>query len=150
VPARLITKASVRITKEQQIADRRQAVLTLSAQNLTQHEIAKKLVISQKTVSNDLEWLRRDSVQYVKQNKEEIAFEYKQVMSNLYQLRKLAWQHLNSATPDNVKISLYSIIENINSNIMTMLSTGDLIEMEIKQAEQEIKGIEEGLTKAVD
>jgi len=47
----------VTITKQKQIEARRAKVLELSAQGLTQEEIAKKLVaVSQKTVSNDLAW----------------------------------------------------------------------------------------------
>lgn len=42
------------ITKQQQIEHRKQTVLELSSQGLTQQEIANKLLISQKTVSNDL------------------------------------------------------------------------------------------------
>ena len=48
------------ITKQQQIDQRRQAVLELSSQGLTQQEIADRLGpfhISQRTVSRDLEWL---------------------------------------------------------------------------------------------
>jgi arginine repressor len=48
------------ITKQQQIDQRRQAVLELSSQGLTQQEIADRLGpfhISQRPVSRDLEWL---------------------------------------------------------------------------------------------
>lgn len=68
------------ITKKEQLDQRRQAVLELSAQGLTQQEIAGKLLISQKTVSNDLTGLKKDAIEFVKRNRELVAFEYKQVV----------------------------------------------------------------------
>jgi hypothetical protein len=44
--------------------------------------------ISQKTVSDDLTALKKDAVEFVKKNREHIAFEYQQALSNFYQLRK--------------------------------------------------------------
>jgi predicted transcriptional regulator len=125
------------ITKEQQIDQRRQTVLELSSQGLTQQEIANRLLISQKTVSNDLTWLKKDAVEFIKRNREHIAFEYKQAMSNFYQLRKEAWKHFSSTKNDNVKTNLYGVIESINNNIMHLLSAGDMIELELLQKSKE-------------
>jgi arginine repressor len=59
------------ITKEEQIAQRRVRVLELSSQGLTQYEIvgeikAMGIDISQKTISNDLAFLRKDAIEFVK------------------------------------------------------------------------------------
>jgi hypothetical protein len=83
----------VGITKGEQIVQRQAKVLELSAQGLTQHEIVREfskmgINISQKTISNDLAFLRKDTIQFVKQNREHVAFEFKQTLSNFYQLRK--------------------------------------------------------------
>jgi transcriptional regulator len=125
------------ITKEQQIDQRRQAVLELSSQGLTQQEIANRLLMSQKTVSNDLTWLKKDAVEFIKKNREHIAFEYKQAMSNFYQLRKEAWKQFNSTKNEGIKTNLYGILENINNNIMHLLSAGDMIELELLQKSKE-------------
>jgi predicted transcriptional regulator len=109
-------------------------VLELSSQGLTQQDIANRLLISQKTVSNDLTWLKQDAVEFIKKNREHIAFEYKQVISNFYQLRKEAWNQFNSketTAVTSVKISLYGIIESINNNIMSLLAAGDMIQLEL-------------------
>jgi hypothetical protein len=95
------------------------------------------LLISQKTVSNDLTWLKKDAVEFIKRNREHIAFEYKQAMSNFYQLRKEAWKHFSSTKNDNVKTNLYGVIESINNNIMHLLSAGDMIELELLQKSKE-------------
>jgi DNA-binding CsgD family transcriptional regulator len=51
---------SVRLSKQEQVQQRRTEVLELSSRGLTQQEIADRLGpfhISQRTVSRDLEWL---------------------------------------------------------------------------------------------
>ena len=122
----------MRITKQKQIEARRAKVLELSAQGLTQEEIAKKLVaVSQKTVSNDLAWWRKESMAYIKNSSEHIALEYRKVLSNFYQLRKSAWEWFNKSDVDkDTKLALYNTLEHINGDIMNLLAAGDLIKLE--------------------
>jgi uncharacterized protein YpuA (DUF1002 family) len=126
----------VRITQKQQQEERRARVLELHSQGLSQRDIVKAfndvgLEISQKTVSNDLVELKKEAVEFVKKNRENLAFEYQQVMSNLYQLRKEAWKHFNSTRTEAIKADLYGILESINSEIMNLLAVGDMIEKEL-------------------
>jgi DNA-binding CsgD family transcriptional regulator len=44
-------------------------VLELSSQGLTQQEIASKLMVSQKTVSNDFTWLRKAAMDFEEKTK---------------------------------------------------------------------------------
>jgi DNA-binding transcriptional regulator LsrR (DeoR family) len=145
---------SVRLSKQEQVQQRRAAVLELSSQGLTQQEIADRLGpfhISQRTVSRDLEWLREDAVEYVKKNREHIAFDYKQAMSNFYQLRKEAWKHFSSTKNENVKTNLYGVIESINNNIMSLLAAGDMIELELLQkAREQAKETREDLDRTLE
>jgi len=120
------------ITKQKQIEARRIKVLELSSQGLTQEEISKKLVaVSQKTVSNDLAWWRKESIAYIKNSGEHIALEYRKVLSNFYQLRKSAWEWFNKPDIDkDTKLALYNTLEHINGDIMNLLAAGDLIKLE--------------------
>jgi len=138
----------VRITKQKQIEARRARVLELSAQGLTQEEIAKKLVaVSQKTVSNDLAWWKEESIVYIKNSGEHIALEYRKVLSNFYQLRKSAWEWFNK--PDiekDTKLALYHTLEHINGDIMDLLAAGDMIKLEdLEQQKQYSEGIRKEL-----
>ncbi len=119
------------IAKEQQIDRRRQTVLELSSEGLTQQEIASKLLISQKSPSNDLAWLKKDAIEFLKKNRENVAFDYHQALSNFYQLRKEAWKQFNSTKNETIKTSLYGILESINNNIITLSAIGDIIEKEV-------------------
>jgi hypothetical protein len=142
----------VPISKEEQIQQRRAKVLELSAQGLTQQEIADKLSavvgVSQQTISRDLEYLEQESIAYVRNSTQNIAIEYRKVMSNFYQLRKLAWDSYNNPnTTEDTKLSLYNIIQNINNNIMNLLIVSDSIEAEILANEkQKAKQIQSQLT----
>jgi hypothetical protein len=109
--------------------------------------------MSQKTVSNDLTWLKKDAVEFIRKNREHIAFEYKQAMSNFYQLRKEAWKQFNSkeTAATSVKISLYGIIESINNNIMSLLAAGDMIQLELlEKAKQQAKERREDLDRTLE
>ena len=105
---RYISNVNLVITKQKQIEARRIKVLELSAQGLTQEEISMKLVaVSQKTVSNDLAWWRKESIAYIKNSGEHIALEYRKVLSNFYQLRKSAWEWFNKPDIDKIQNLLY-------------------------------------------
>jgi len=127
------------ITKQKQIEARRIKVLELSAQGLTQEEISKRLVaISQKTVSNDLAWWRKESVSYIKESSEHIALEYRKVLSNFYQLRRSAWEWFNKPDLDkDTKLALYHTIEHINNDIMNLLAAGDMIRLEYLEEQKQ-------------
>ncbi len=127
---------------------RRQEVLNLSAQGLTQEEIAKKLVtVSQKTVSNDLVWWRKESVSYIKNSSEHIALEYHKILANFYQLRRDAWAWYNKPDIDNdTKLALYHTLEHLNNDIANLLATGDLIRLEELEEQREYtKGVRKDL-----
>lgn len=132
----------MRIPKKKQIAARRQLVLELRAQGLSQAEIASRLptVVDQKTVSNDLKFIRAESLKNISRKREEVAFEFELALSNLYQLRKKAWAQFTRAETakpkqdEEIQLRLYPIIESINANIMALLSTSDIIEQDILES----------------
>lgn len=129
-----ITIISVKISKEEQIKLRRDTVLELRAQGLTQQEIANKLSafdVSRRTVGNDLEYLSHNAFIIMQQQQRNIAFEYQQVLSNFYQLRRDAWARFNDPRTNNHdRMMLYHILENLNHDILDTLAVGDMIEYE--------------------
>jgi len=142
----------VTITKRQQVAFRREKVLEMAATGLSQQDISAKLMISQKTVSNDVAWLRKDAIEFIRSNKEQLAYEYRQTLSNFYQLRKEAWNHFQTTQSESIKAELYSIIESININILDLVTSCDMIEAEsmLKDSKNEAAIIKEGLNQTVD
>jgi len=105
--------------------------LKLLAKGLTQQEIADKLLVSQKTVSNDLRWLNKGATEFVKRNREHLAFEYNQARSSFCQLRKEAWNHFESTNNESIKMRLFSILQRINNNIAKLLLLSDVIQKQL-------------------
>lgn len=126
-------------------------MLELSSEGLTQQEIASKLLISQKTPSNDLAWLKKDAIKFLKKNRENVAFDYHQALSNFYQLRKETWKQFNSTKNETIKTSLYGILESINNNIITLSAVGDIIEKKVtaEQLQSAAKETKEELQEIV-
>jgi DNA-binding transcriptional regulator LsrR (DeoR family) len=131
----------VKISKEEQIRMRRDTVLELRAQGLTQQEIANKLSVfgvSRRTIGNDLEYLRKNAVSIIRAHQQNIAFEYQQILSNFYQLRKDAWARFNDPrTKNHDRMMLYQILENLNHDILEAFAIGDMIEQEALEAMKE-------------
>lgn len=146
-----ISITSVKISKEEQIKLRRDRVLELRAQGLTQQEIANKLSafgVSRRTIGNDLEYLKENALPNIRAHQRNIAFEYQQVLSNFYQLRKDAWTRFNDPRTDNHdRMTLYRIIENLNHDILEALAVGDMIEHE---ALESMKEDVQSMQKAMD
>ena len=130
------------LSKKSQREHRRAAVLELAAQGLSQQAIAERLGafhISSRTVGRDLDYLRRESNEYVKKNMKHLAFEYRKVLSNFYQLRKEAWNHFNTTKNEGIKAHLYQTMQDINNDIMNMLAIEDIIKMEVMLQEAKDK-----------
>jgi hypothetical protein len=146
----IITITSVKISKEEQIKLRRNTVLELRAQGLTQQEIANKLSafdVSRRTIGNDLEYLRQNAYSIMQQQQRNIAFEYQQVLSNFHQLRKDAWARFNDPKIDErQRLALYPILMNLNHDILDTLAVGHMIEREtLESMQQDVKNIQNTL-----
>jgi DNA-binding transcriptional regulator LsrR (DeoR family) len=146
-----ISITRVKISKEEQIKLRRDAVFELRAQGLTQQEIANKLSafgVSRRTIGNDLEYLRKNALSIMRAHQGNIAFEYQQILSNFYQLRKHAWARFNDPRTNNHdRMTLYRILENLNHDILDALAVGDMIEHE---ALESMKEDVQSMQKAMD
>jgi DNA-binding CsgD family transcriptional regulator len=122
--AYIITIQSVTITKAQQITYRREKVLELSAKGLTQQEIAGELLVSQKTVSNDLTWLKNDAIEVVKQSREYIAFEYTKSLAVLDHIKKMAFEIADKTEEDRNKITALRLAAETEVSKARLLAEG--------------------------
>ena len=151
----------MRLSKKEQVEQRRGLVLELSAKGYSEQEIGERLKIdsikgvSQQTVSLDLKWLEDQSVEYVKRNKEEMAFEYRKVLINFRRLLKLAWSEYEKADDPNkndkdMKLALIPIIQSLNNDIMNLRAVGDIIDAYIiKESKEEVKQTQERMDTIV-
>jgi transcriptional regulator len=154
-----ISIQSVVISKQEQIQQRRTKVWELYSRGMTQDEIAEYLKennyppISRRQIGYDIEWLRKDAANFVRENRKNIAQEYKKAMSNLEQLRVEAWRQFSQINDkeSSIKVALYDKIQSLTNNIMTLLATGDTIELEmIKTAQEEAETFREEMDKIIE
>jgi ABC-type phosphate transport system auxiliary subunit len=126
---------------------------------MTQQEISDYLkennfpYVSRRQIGYDIDHARNEAGTFVKEHRTNIAEEYKKVYSNLEQLRAEAWRQFSAIKDVNstVKTSLYDKIQSVNNNILTMLSVGDVIELEmIKTAQEAADSVREDLDKIVE
>jgi hypothetical protein len=84
--------------------------------------------------------------------REHLAFEYKQVMSNFYQLHKAARKNFHAAASnDAIKLDLYKILQEINRDILDILASGDLIGLELlDNARDQVASMREEMKAAVE
>jgi len=144
----IINNLSVKINKKRQIELRRQRVLELHSQGLTQEQIAAQIVaVSQPTISGDLAYLEKESINLLKNSSTQIALEYRTVLSNLYQLRRDAWVEYNRPDIDlDSKLALTHTIERLSIGIFNMLASSDLIQLELLENEkQRIQDVQDDL-----
>src|SRR5918997_3469172 len=132
--------ASINLSKETEIQERRNVVLTYISQGLSVTEISNKMApfdISYRTVYRDVKHLKKQARQYIKEQQTNLAFEYQQVLANFYHLRKIAWEWFNSTKmTEDAKMPLFNILQHINNDIMNLLAAGDMIQLEIVEEEK--------------
>lgn|SRR5918996_174997 len=157
MPACLNSTVSVRLSKKEQIAQRRALVLELSSRGYTQQEIADRMEgyhISRQSVSIDLKWLKDNSIEYVKNHRDDMAMEYRQVLSNLYQLRKKGWLLMEQAENkhnENLQRDMFAVIQSINADIINLRAIGDIVREDvIKQSKESAAEIQQKMEKALE
>ncbi len=148
----------MKLSKKEQIEQRRALVLELSSQGMSQERIADVLKldvlkISQQTVSRDLEYLDRHRLEYVRRNRDQMAQEYQATYTNLKTLRRDIFEYYRKAKEeDNIELmkELIPIIEDIEMSIHNVVSAGYHIEAElIKLGQEQNKELEEKMEKAL-
>ena len=157
-----MTIVSVKLTKKEQVEQRRALVLELSSQGMSQQQIVDVLKpdvlkISQKTVSRDLEYLKANRIEYVKKNRQHMTEEYQATCTNFRTLRRDAFTYYRKAKENNdveLIMKLIPIIESIEANIHSIVAAGDMIEAELikfgKEQNQELEDkMERALAKTV-
>jgi transcriptional regulator len=117
---------------------RRERVLQLTSQGLNQQEIADKLNWSQATVSNDINYLKRASVDKLRQHIGHLAFQYDQVRANLELLRREGWALFEKTQDERIKAMLINTLMGVNETILQVQAAGDMINQEMLAETQDI------------
>ncbi len=81
------------------ITNRREKVLMLLAQGLSECEISNKLGVGQSTISRDTKALNRESMEMIKTiEKDYYPLEFRNITNSITQVLKKSWQIINDNT----------------------------------------------------
>ena len=134
------------ISREVETQLRRDRVLQMSSQGYNQQEIADKLKYSQSTISNDINYLKRASVEKLRLHIGHIAFQYDQVCTNLELLRREGWILYQKTSDERIKAMLINTLMGVNETILQVQAAGDMINQElIAESEQAVEESREKL-----
>jgi glutamyl/glutaminyl-tRNA synthetase len=142
------------ISYEEELSDRRLAILELKAKGLKQVEIAKQLGVSEAAVSKSFSIIRAKAREELTNHYQELPLRYKLVIENLEQIRREAWQTVAHTQDARSKSVLFNTLISVNREILDVIAAGDLIEQEVgnaeliqKQAQDDIKRVKEKLAE---
>jgi predicted transcriptional regulator len=114
------------VTKAQQLVYRREKVLELASTGLSQQEIAAKLLVSQKTVSNDLRYICAMANEEIKKYIEDrLPFEYFRSLKMLDVLKKNAMSiYENTSEGDKTKLMALKLVGELIVSYTRIVSEG--------------------------
>jgi DNA-binding transcriptional ArsR family regulator len=134
------------------IEERRRKVASMSAQSMTETEIAEQLNVDQSTVSRDVKALKEMSQQFVFDlAKSDLAYYYKQCINGIEEVRRRAWELLRkdnneqqqpSLTPKDKLLAL-KLIKECDETKFALFKDGPSV-MNVKSLEERVSKIESG------
>jgi IS30 family transposase len=126
------------------IEERRKKVASLSAQSMTETEIAQELNIDQSTISRDIKALKELSQQFVYDlAKSDLSYYYKQSIDGIEEAKREAWRiyHNNNEVPVKEKLAALKLIVESNEARFKLLSEGPSV-LAVKSLEDRLNKIE--------
>ncbi|MGC2306807.1 MAG: helix-turn-helix transcriptional regulator [Nitrososphaeraceae archaeon] len=112
---------------------RRNKVLELSSQGLTQSEIATVLKITQPTVNKDLTSIKKKATANLQRHiQETLPHEYQKCMVGINQVLKMAWSIVSTQVDDKTSLQALALINDCNKYKMDLTTNGVVITDAIK------------------
>jgi transcriptional regulator with XRE-family HTH domain len=127
------------------IEDRRRQIVSMSAQSMTQEEMASKLGVDRTTVSKDITALNEMSRQFIYDlAHSDLAHCYKQCIDGVEEAKRQAWELFRSGklTPKD-KLAALKLIVECNESSFNLLKDGptvmNLTELQARVSKFELK-----------
>jgi orotate phosphoribosyltransferase-like protein len=125
------------LTKNNHLEWRRNKVLELSSQGLTQSDIATELHIVQPTVAKDLKYIRKqahDNLQYHIQ--ETLPLEVNRAMVGINQVLRMCWSIANKAVDDRTRLQALALISECNKQKVDLSTNSGIVSEAMKYVTQ--------------
>jgi predicted transcriptional regulator len=112
---------------------RRNKVLELSSQGLTQSDIATVLKVTQPTVNKDLTSIKKQATANLQKHiQETLPNEYQKCMVGINQVLKMAWSIVSKEVDDKTSLQALALINDCNKYKMDLTTNGVVITDAIK------------------
>jgi hypothetical protein len=126
------------VVRLHQIKFRRDAVFNLSSQSLSQYEIAKVLRVSQPLINSDLQYLRAQFREALRNHIEhELPLIYNQTMNGISQVIQRAYAiHDTPRVPEQIRLHALNLIAECQQRRLDMATSGSTIEQGLSYVER--------------
>jgi predicted transcriptional regulator len=112
---------------------RRNKVLELSSQGLTQSDIATVLKVTQPTVNKDLTFIKKQATANLQRHVQEtLPHEYQKCMVGINQVLKMCWSIISREVDDKTKLQALALVNECNKYKMDLTTNGVIITDAIK------------------
>jgi IS30 family transposase len=124
-------------------AERRQHVLSMLAQSMTETEIANQVGVHVSTISRDITYLKKQSQQFICDlAKSDLAFYYQQCLNTVEEVKRKAWESYRSKnTHEKDRIVALKLVKECEETRYSMLKDGPFL-MNVKVLEEKLNRIE--------
>lgn len=120
-------------TKAQQIDWRRETVLRLFSQGLTQSEIATVLHVDKSIISRDVAYLRQQAQENLQKHIHEVVpEEYQKAMVGINQVLSMAWSIVSKDIDNRTKLDALRLINECNKYKMDLCTNAGVISEAMK------------------
>ena len=112
---------------------RRSQVLEYSSEGYSMREIAQKLQVDKSAVSRDIQYLRKQAQENLRDHIQEvIPHEYDKCMTGINQVLKMAWSIVNNDVDSKTRLQALTLINDCNKYKMELSTNGLIISDAIK------------------
>jgi predicted transcriptional regulator len=135
-------------TKSEQLQWRRSKVIELRSRGLSQIEIARELQISEASISSDIQHLREQAKESIKEYvTEHLPEQYQVCLTALDEIRKTAFEILETSDYNRERLQAMELFKDTNLVKLELLSNGTTIDSALhyirsKQQEQQHKRLD--------
>jgi hypothetical protein len=126
-------------TQQQQVQWRRDRVLELSSQGISQSDISTVLQVDRSIISRDVAYFRRQARDNLQHHiHETIPAEYEKAMNSLNQVLRLTWAIVSKTPDEKTRLQALTLITECNKYRLDLASNGTIVSDALKSIQSKV------------
>jgi hypothetical protein len=126
-------------TQQQQVQWRRDRVLELSSQGISQSDISTVLQVDRSIISRDVAYFRRQARDNLQHHiHETIPAEYEKAMNRLNQVLRLTWAIVSKTPDEKTRLQALTLITECNKYRLDLASNGTIVSDALKSIQSKV------------